>query len=476
MRTFGFVGVAAVALLALPLTAQVEGNQRVMRVFAGGRYQSPLCPLKGDFRTSSAGMYLKTSVEGAEGGARPDDEKRIGIVKKGRDQALEAVKANPKSGAGWYYLGRAELLLGNLVGADTAFTKATENAPDCAEEIKGYRQRAWQPLLTGAAEAMKASKNEEALTLFREAAIISRDYPQGFYNTGILFANTDKPDSAAHYFALAVEKSGNDPRLAKDKLSAIVNLASMYQAMDKHAEAVVQFRKFLAVEPNDAQVKKAMASSLRLSGQAEEASKIESAMLTSALADGSATANDLMQMGVNLFQDKKYPEAADAFGKALEKEPYFRDALFNLANVYLAEKNGPKLVETAQKLLAMEPLNTINMKLLGEGYRAANDQTKLIETVEKLVGVPTNVSIDNFQARKDGAKMVATATGLEATTPGGKPLPAVAKTLTFEFLDATGTVVATKEVAVPALKAGATHPIEFEVTGANIHGWRYTAK
>ena len=131
--------------------------------------------------------------------------------------------------------------------------------------------------------------------------------------------------------------------------------------MDKHAEAVVQFRKFLAVEPNDAQVKKAMASSLRLSGQAEEASKIESAMLTSALADGSATANDLMQMGVNLFQDKKYPEAADAFGKALEKEPYFRDALFNLANVYLAEKNGPKLVETAQKLLAMEPLNTINM-------------------------------------------------------------------------------------------------------------------
>lgn len=476
MRTFGFVGVAAVAFLALPLTAQVEGNARVMRTFAGGRYQSPLCPLKGDFRTSSAGMYLKTSVEGAEGGARPDDEKRIGIVKKGRDQAIEAVKANPKSGAGWYYLGRAELLLGNLVGADTAFTKASEYAPDCAEEVKGYRQRAWQPLLMGANEAMKASKMDSALVLFREAAIISRDYPQGFYNMGILFANTNHPDSAAHYFSLAVEKSGNDPRLAKDKLAAIVNLASMYQAMDKHAEAVEQFRKYLAAEPNDAQVKKAMASSLRLSGQTEEAAKIESAMLTTALADGSATANDLMQMGVNLFQDKKYPEAADAFGKALEKEPYFRDALFNLANVYLAEKNGPKLIETAQKLLAIEPQNTINLKLLGEGYRAANDQAKLIETVEKLVAIPTSVAVDNFQARKDGAKMAATATGLEATTPGGKPLPAAAKTLTFEFIDGAGAVVATKEVAIPALKAGATHAIEFEVTGANIRGWRYTAK
>lgn len=476
MRTFGFVGVAAVAVFALPLTAQLEGNARVMRTFAGGRYQSSLCPLKGDFRTNSAGMYLKTSIEGAEGGARPDDQKRLGIVKKGRDQAAEAVKANPKSGAGWYYLGRAELLLGNIVGADTAFTKATENAPDCAEEIKGYRQRAWQPLLSGANEAMKASKMDTALVLFREAAVISRDYPQGFYNMGILFANTNHPDSAAHYFALAVEKSGNDPRLAKDKTAAIVNLGSMYQAMDKHAEAVEQFKKYLAVEPNDAQVRKAMASSLRLSGQAEEAAKIESAMLSSALADGSATANDLMQMGVNLFQDKKYPAAADAFSKALEKEPYFRDAMFNLANVYLAEKNGPKLIETAQKLLAMEPLNTINMKLLGEGYRAVNDQAKLIETVEKLVTMPTTVSVENFQIRKEGAKLVGTALGLEATTPGGKPLPAAAKTLTFEFIDATGTVVATKEVAIPALKSGATHAIDLDVTGANIHGWRYTAK
>jgi hypothetical protein len=52
----------------------------------------------------------------------------------------------------------------------------------------------------------------------------------------------------------------------------------------------------------------------------------------------------------------------------------------------------------------------------------------------------------------------------------------VAKTLTFEFVDAAGAVVGTKEVVVPALKAGATHAIEFEVAGENIHGWRYTAK
>ncbi|HQW66606.1 MAG TPA: tetratricopeptide repeat protein [Gemmatimonadales bacterium] len=476
MRTFGLVGVLAVATVAMPLSAQMEANPRVMRAFSGGRYQSPLCPLKGDFRTSSAGTYLKTSVEGSEGGGRPDDDKRVSIIKKAREQALAAIAANPKGGAGWYYLGRSELLLGNLTGADSAFTKAAELAPDCAEEIKGYRQRAWQPLLSGAAEHLRAERNDSALTLFREAATISRDYPQGFYNMAILFANTGRPDSAAHYFKLAVDKSNNDPRLAEEKLSATLNLGSMYQQLDKHAEAVAEFRKYLAVKPDDAQVIRAMASSLRLSGQAEEAAKIEAAILSASIADGSATANDLMQMGVNLFQEKKFTEAAGYFAKVLEKEPYNRDALFNMANVYLAEKNGAKLVEVGQQLVTMEPLNTTNLKLMAEGYRALNDQAKLISSVEKLVAIPTDLAIESFQVRTDGAKLTGVATGLEATTPGGTPLPAAAKTVVFEFLSNAGAVVATSEVAIPALKAGITHPVAVEVQGAGIAGWRYTLK
>lgn len=476
MRMHGFMGLAAVVVLALPLNAQLEGNPRVMRVFAGGRYQGALCPLKGDFRTSSAGVYLKTSVEGSEGGKRPDDEKRLGIIKKGKDAALGALQANPKSPAGWYYLGRAELLLGNLTGADTAFTKAAELAPDCAEEVKGYRQRAWQPLLSGGTEFLRAERYDSALALFREAAAISRDYPQGFYNTGVLFATTNQHDSSAFYFKLAVEKAGSDPRFAKDKLNAIINLASMYQALNRHAEAVVEFRTYLAAEPNDIQAKRAMASSLRLSGQAEEAGKIESAMLASAIADGTVTASELMVIGVGLFQDKKYAEAGEAFSKALEKEPFNRDARFNLANVYLAQKNGPKLIETGHALLAMEPLNAINAKLVAEGHRAANEQDKLLAEVVKVMAMPTTMTVDYFRVRNEGAKVTATATGLDATTADGKSLPAAARTINFEFIDATGAVVASKEVAIPALAAGETHAIEIELKGAGITGWRYTVK
>lgn len=469
MRSFGFVGVAAVALLALPLQAQLEGNTRVAKVFAKG-YQSPICSLKGDFRTGSAGTYLKSASE------MSDPERRLGMIEKAKEAALSGLEVNPEIQAGWYYLGLVELYLGNLTGADTAFTAAAKFAPDCAEEIKGLRQRAWTQLLMGASDFMQKSQNDSALALFREAAVISREYPQGFYNTGVLFANMQMPDSAAQYFKLAIDKSGKDPRFAKDRLSALVNYASMLQAMDKHAEAVEQFRLYLAADPSDVQVKRAMASSLRLSGHPDEAAKIEDAMLNAAIADGTASANDLMQLGVNHFQAERFAEAADAFQKVLAKQPQNRDAIFNLANVYLAQKEGAKLVEYGLLLVAREPLATINLKMLAEGYRIAGNQDKLISTVEKLVAMPTNLTVDLFSMVKGGAKVSGTATGLEATTPGGSPLPPAAKTVVVEFINDAGAVIATKEVTIPALKAGESQAFEAEGTGEGITGWRYTVK
>jgi len=49
-------------------------------------------------------------------------------------------------------------------------------------------------------------------------------------------------------------------------------------------------------------------------------------------------------------------------------------------------------------------------------------------------------------------------------------------TLVFEFLDTKGAVIANQEVAVPALKAGETHPIEVKAPGQGIAAWRYKQK
>ena len=51
-------------------------------------------------------------------------------------------------------------------------------------------------------------------------------------------------------------------------------------------------------------------------------------------------------------------------------QPYDRDALFNLANTYLAMKDGAKLLPTAQKLAAIEPMSETAAQAGGRGLQA----------------------------------------------------------------------------------------------------------
>jgi hypothetical protein len=69
-----------------------------------------------------------------------------------------------------------------------------------------------------------------------------------------------------------------------------------------------------------------------------------------------------------------------------------------------------------------------------------------------------------------------TATGREAQTPTGKPIPPAPVTLAVEFLDAKGAVVGSQDVAVPALEAGKAQEIKATAQGAGIAAWRYKRK
>jgi hypothetical protein len=81
--------------------------------------------------------------------------------------------------------------------------------------------------------------------------------------------------------------------------------------------------------------------------------------------------------------------------------------------------------------------------------------------------------VTQFAPTGAGATITGTATGREAQTPQGKPVTAAPMKLIFEFLDVKGTVVANQEVQIPALKPGASHPIQVSAQGAGITAWRY---
>lgn len=472
MRKIGLF--ALVSVLALPQIVGAQDN-RVARVAKAlpPTYVKATCDIKnGHFLVSSSATYLSSA------GDAKDAVKRTSMLEKGVEVAARAITENDQgtNGAAWYFLGRNALQLGDITMADSAFTKAAALIPECAEDIKAWRQRAWMSLATPATEFVQKGNADSALALFREAGIISRAIPMGFYNMGVIFANAAQTDSAVFYFEKAKIVAESDlKRFTKDRNAATFNLAAMYQRNGQHEKAITELTNYVGWQPDDQDAKRALATSLRSVGRNDDAAKVEKEMVASAEASGTLSNSDVMAMGINLFNDKKFAEAAASFEKVLLTDPNNHDAMYNLANSYLALENGEKLLGTAKLLVAQEPLSDENRRLLAQGYNMLKQQDSLIAVVTELMALPTNVTVTAFQPRPSGALLTGTALGKKAERDA-EAIPAAPKTLVVEFLGKDGAVVESKEVEIPALMEAQTFEWKAEGTVDGITGWRYRVK
>lgn len=465
---------ALVGVLALPqvLVAQDNRVERVAKALPP-TYVPATCDISnGHFLVSSSATDLKSA------GETPDAVKRKSMLERGLEVAARAITESDQgdNGAAWYYLGRHALQLGDIAMADSAFTRAAALIPECAEDMKSWRQRAWMVLATPATEFVQQGNPDSALALFRQANTISRSIPMGYYNIGVIFANAAETDSAIFYFEKAKAVAETDlKRFTKDRNAAAFNLAAMYQRNGQHEQAIAELEKYVVWQPDDQDAKRALATSLRAVGQTDAAAKVEKEMLASAEASGTLNNSDVMAIGINLFNEKKYAEAAASFEKILATDPNNHDALYNLANAYLALESGDKLHGVASRLLAQEPLSNDNHRLMAQAYKFTEQQDSLIAVVTELMALPTNVSITAFQPRAAGAVLSGSAVGTKAER-NAEAIPAAPKTLVVEFLDNAGAVVASTEVEIPALMEAQTFEWKAEATGEGITGWRYRVK
>lgn len=460
------------AATATGLSAQAPAMDQNLRVARAqpGKWEVPDCGLnKGNFMIGSGATYLKSGVETS------DDVKKAKLFGDAERVLLEGIQKGQAGASGaWYYLGRAYLQQGDLTGADTALTRAQDLAPTCTKDIQLLRRNTWIVLVNAGIGFMKDQHNDSAVVLFRQADVIYRGEPNAYTNLGVLYNSTGQPDSAIVYFQKAVEASGTDPKSAATRDQSQYNLAALLSNQGKWPAAVAAWQKYLTWKPDDADAKKGYARALRANGQPDAAAVIEREFLS-----GSSTAvttNDLMTAGVNFFRDKNYTEAAATFGRVVEREPWNRDALFNMANSYLGSQSGPELVKAGLALYAIDPMNENSVKLLAQGYQLQKNQPMVIKTYTELEALPFSLTVDQLVLQSGGATVTATATGRAAQTIDTKPIAAHPVTLVFEFLNRDMAVVASSERTVPKLGVGETSVVEAEGLGAGIVGWRYHAK
>lgn len=473
------MNVQRTAGLVLALSAVALGRgaaqQRATRLIAdsAAKFQIAFCNLKMAGKVGDGQKAFKTGLEDK------DKAKRAAAL----DQAVGILTTEVKgpqgaTAAAWYYLGRSYLAQGDVVGADSALTRAEKLAPDCELDIANYRQNAWAILANAGIEKLRGGDLDSALVLFREANTLFRKLPHVYENVGVIFANQGQNDSAAYYFGRAAAISEADTSLVDNRNSATLNQAMTLQRMEKHPEAIVVLTKYLGWNPGDMDARKSLSWSYRQSGQAAKADSLDQAMVSefSKMNYDSLPASDLMAVGVSLFNAQKYEDAAGVFERLRKQNPWSRDAVYNAANAYLALKNWEKLVETGKQLIAIEPMNEDAYRLTGQGFRELKQQDSLLKEAEALVSLPAAIEVTTFAMGTSSARLEATATGRKATDASGKDIKPAPVSLVVEFLDATGKVLGSQAVNIPALEPGATHAIKAETRQAGVVAWRYVRK
>ena len=124
----------------------------------------------------------------------------------------------------------------------------------------------------------------------------------------------------------------------------------------------------------------------------------------------------------------------------------------------------------------LEPLNEIAIQLLEQGYRATKQVDKQLALVGRRRALPAKLETKKIAISPTDITVAMTATGRDARDAKDQPIKSAPVNLTFELLGADGGVVATQDVTVPALAAGATQDVTVTAKANGITGWRYKVK
>jgi len=418
------------------------------------------------------------------------------------EAAFRGVAANARDALAWLLAGRAFVGLNDYVGADSAFARATALRPQYAEEVERERERAWAEAYERGAAAFQENRYEESIAHFEAATRIHGKWPHAHVTLGWLYANQGDTEKARAAYAGALEiirrgvPPGQDEEQRADwdrnHEAAALGLGELLMATGRAAEAVEVYREFLASHPDHPQASAALAVALAV--QVGEAADSVSAQV---LAREDLDEAQLHRIGATLFASQRYAEAATAFRRALELNPYSRDAYFNLGQaLYLhvraiTEGQGgqagakadlralyAEMRMAAERMLELDPQNARGYSLLAHAHRglaetapdaaARSDATVAMAAAVRAAQALTFDIVD-VSGSFAGDRLVLSGTLQNLKLDAGEEVR-----LRFSVLGPDGSALDSQVVTVRAPEP--QQAVTFEVAlaaGGDVKGWKY---
>ncbi|TFG53804.1 MAG: tetratricopeptide repeat protein [Gemmatimonadales bacterium] len=506
MATQFWKGAVLVLLPAVAVAQDADIRQRVIDV-QPVRFESSDCFKTGHFSVRGATAALKTASE-----SEANRERLLGDARTSLVRAIEERDQEKNAGA-WFYLGRTYLNMGDVVGADSAFTRAEVLAPECAAEVTDLRRRTWLAIAEVANLHVQEQRVDSAVVTYRLALRMYRGEPRAYSNMGTIFELAEEPDSALTYFRFAANMDTRvdgkpDPEIGRatrrmaqlfaegDNIDSagvylervIVSAQAandsagrdaatsalgriMFQAQ-RYPEALSAFKRLAEWRPRDDAAKRNLASIYQAAGHSDSAQAILTALgetVPVAQQVDTNAAPYLINRGAGKYQQQQFEAAAKDFERAVMADPSNRIALTNLALTYNELKNGAKLVATAKRSIARDPFHELSHRFLVQGYVFLEEKGQAQTAVAQLDALP--IFVDSLTATPlQGGRSV------RGVALNKRKSASAAMVLVFEFVGADGAVISSNEVALESIPAGGSSVFTVEGGGSGIVDWRYRKK
>jgi tetratricopeptide (TPR) repeat protein len=436
---------------------------------------------------------------------RTDPAEQAALYQQALAGALAAIEDNSENPRGWILAGQAYAKLKDYPAADSAYTRAVTLYPDYAAEIDGEREEAWVAAYNDAIAAYQQDDMDGAIQGMEYASLIYRKRPEALQVLGSFYATQDQTEKSIESFqgALKVLRDASlapaDEEIraqwAESEREIATNLGMLLTSLGRSADAEQIYRDFLAVHPGDLSAEVNLAVSLTQQEKAAEAT----AMFEKLLARTDLSDNQLLMVGIGLFNSDNYQAAAEAFRSAATKNPYSRDAYLNLGKALLRkslqleeERQGAanatvaaqltesykEMISASMKTLELDPFNrevlTIIMRsqqqlsqIATEAREKSRYQSEVQATLKRYEDLAFEV--DNISVQSGSEEVTISGTLMNLKLSQGAPV-----TLRFSILAMTGAMLGTADVNVTAAAANA--PVPFRLTipvSGEMEGWKY---
>ncbi len=384
-----------------------------------------------------------------------------------------------------------------LAAADTAFDAVEAAMPNCVEETEAYRRRAAAPLLDKAVNAYNARALDSALMLAERSLVVYDKYRYSHiaYNVlgNVKQTNNDVP-GAIDAFRKMVTIMAEDTSQVQERKAVTMSLVNMMAA---HAETLEGAAKTTMLNnaaslleahikefPTEARAEAELARIKMMTGDSTLANALFARM---AAEPDKYPYQDLFEGGVAAFRSGKKAEAIALFDAGLKKNPYYRDGLFNLATILDQAGEHDRMPPVLTNLQTVDPENPEVYQLWALYYRkkaelardAAKGKPQNAPEVKAFTAV--NDSLLKYFNRYNEAPVRVSFTlfahDADKHTLGGmvenKGKENKSYTIKFDFLNAQGQTVASKEALVDAVEAGRSKSFRLEVEGPGIIAFKY---